>query len=431
MNQVASFTNWTASRTLHSIGTNHKSEPLPFQGWKKFKEAFAPELIHRAVAESQIEVSRILDPFGGSGTTSLAAQFLGIHPTTVEINPFLADLTEAKLTHYDLPSLKTDIAAIIQSVGAMRFDEVTPLDVAPMDARWLPPTFVEPGVNNRWLFSSSLYMFLAGILTKASKLQNPANSRLARVVIGGTLVDLSNARVSGKGRRYRSSWNSRQATVDHAARVITLALKSALADVNNHSERACQTYDVIRGDARVALNDLDAVDLCVFSPPYPNSSDYTDVYNIELWMLGYLTSMEQNRSLRSSTLSSHVQVKRVYSPAPSTSVTLQATLRNLECARGNLWSADIPKMIGSYFAEMSSILSSVQSALRENGQAWLVVGDSRYASIDVPVALILREMAGALGFTVVTHEPFRSMRSSPQQGGAMDLAETLIVLQRD
>ena len=59
------------------------------------------ELMARAVAESTIPVQRCLDPFGGSGTTALACQFLGTEPITIEVNPFLADLIEAKLTDYD------------------------------------------------------------------------------------------------------------------------------------------------------------------------------------------------------------------------------------------------------------------------------------------------------------------------------------------
>lgn len=53
-------------------------------------------------------------------------------------------------------------------------------------------------------------------------------------------------------------------------------------------------------------------DLAVFSPPYPNSFDYTDVYNIELWTLGYIRDAASNQRLRSATLSSHVQIGRKF-----------------------------------------------------------------------------------------------------------------------
>ena len=91
----AGFDEWTQGRALRSIGTNHGATPLAFQHWHKFKEAFAPEIVHAAVERSGIPVETVLDPFGGSGTTALASQFLGRHPVTSEVNPYLADVIEA------------------------------------------------------------------------------------------------------------------------------------------------------------------------------------------------------------------------------------------------------------------------------------------------------------------------------------------------
>ena len=93
-----SFYDWTKRRNLVSMGTNAGADVLPFQTWYHFKESFTPEIVARAMDESSIVVKRCLDPCGGSGTSALASQFLGVHPITIEVNPFLADLTEAKLT---------------------------------------------------------------------------------------------------------------------------------------------------------------------------------------------------------------------------------------------------------------------------------------------------------------------------------------------
>jgi hypothetical protein len=99
------FDRWTGSRNLHALCTNAGSELLAFQNWRRFKEAFAPELVKRAILECGRPVQRCLDPFAGSGTTALACQFLGILPITIEVNPYLADLTEAKISTYDAASL--------------------------------------------------------------------------------------------------------------------------------------------------------------------------------------------------------------------------------------------------------------------------------------------------------------------------------------
>ena len=82
------FRDWTGNRSIPSIGTNAGCSPLPFQRWRRFKEAFAPEIVERALAETPGTVRHIADPFGGSGTTALAAQFLGIKPTIIEVKSF-------------------------------------------------------------------------------------------------------------------------------------------------------------------------------------------------------------------------------------------------------------------------------------------------------------------------------------------------------
>ena len=427
MPENVSFSEWTADRRLHSIGTNFGSDVLPFQGWQKFKEAFAPELILRAIDESSRQVHTLLDPFGGSGTSALAAQFAGVSPITAEVNPYLCDLIEAKLSTYNVQTLERDVADMVRRIERL----VRPDSHNSSFQQWLPSTFVEPGVNGRWIFSSSLAGYISAVLSASNDVEDETNRRLIRVVIGGTLVGLSNVRVSGKGRRYRSNWNSREKTAADASAVFCEALRAAVSDVIAYGSRPNPSYRLLRGDARETLNSVSDIDLAVFSPPYPNSFDYTDVYNVELWILGYLANMDENRELRASTLSSHVQIKREVQAKPKGSKLLDGTIEELSENRAAMWNRNIPEMVTGYFADMTSILSGVRNCLNPDGELWMVVGDSRYAGIDVPVGDILGELAAANSFDILKCEPFRSMRSSPQQGGRRELAESLVVLRRD
>jgi hypothetical protein len=47
------------------------------------------------------------------------------------------------------------------------------------------------------------------------------------------------------------------------------------------------------------------VDLIVTSPPYPNNIDYNEVYKLELWLLGFVTSADGFLGLRRQTFRSH------------------------------------------------------------------------------------------------------------------------------
>ncbi|HSD16067.1 MAG TPA: hypothetical protein VLC71_02250 [Thermomonas sp.] len=418
-----SFESWTRQRHLVSIGSNAGAEPLPFQGWHHFKEAFAPEVVARAVRQSERPIASCLDPFGGSGTTALACQFLGVAPTTIEVNPYLADLTEAKLCAYDVDDLALDFSRILRATSG-RTGSV---------ARFanLPPTFIERASSERWIFDRVVAKRLGAYLDAIDALNRPHHRRLFRVLLGGMLIAVSNVVVNGKGRRYRRAWAERciqPSTVDHLFRQ---RCQAAIAEIHEHRYRRYRGYTLLRGDCLTQIEASAPIDLSVFSPPYPNSFDYTDVYNVELWILGYLDGSESNHSLRKATLCSHVQIKRDFQPAPAGSLRLSRALGRLRRERDSLWSRWIPDMVGHYFHDMCGVLRTLEQRLTSEGEVWAIVGDSRYAGVQVPVARILGDLAPNLGYRVVNIEPFRSMRASAQQGGQHQLDESLLVLRKE
>lgn len=418
-----SFDDWVMSREIMCWGTNAGTESIAFQRWRHFKEAFAPELIRRAVAESPIPVHSCLDPFGGSGTTALACQFLGIHPKTVEVNPYLADLIEAKLRQYDPIELSTDFGSVVSNSYRL-----TP-DIQSLSEN-MPKTFFEPGDKGRWIFNTKIAERISCLLQSILGLENSSHRQLFNALLGGVLVDASNAIVNGKGRRYRNNWQSRIVPPNYLDDLFQNSVKSAIGDITQYGERLCKTYSITRGDSRELTAEVGAFDLCVFSPPYPNSFDYTDVYNVELWVLGHLKSKESNRELRNKTLSSHVQILRGYAEEPRTSDTLLDAIKELRDVRAKLWNVNIPEMVGGYFSDLLKVIDSVRENLSSHGTMWMVVGDSKYAGVIIPTAKILNELLLSRGWLLIKNEPFRSMRVSPQQGGQLGLDETLVVYQK-
>lgn len=418
-----SFESWTRKRNIVSIGTNAGAEKLPFQGWHHFKEAFAPEIVARAASESGRPVQTCIDPFGGSGTTALACQFLGIAPTTIEVNPYLADLIEAKLQSYDADDLALDLSRIVRATSRRRgrLERFS----------GLPATFIESEGLERWVFNSTIAERIACHLDAIEELARPHHQRLFRTLLGGMLIAVSNVVVNGKGRRYRGNWRARELPSNRVDELFQSRAQNAIAEIHQYRFRRHCGYTLLRGDCLTQIPQAPGADIAIFSPPYPNSFDYTDVYNVELWMLGYLHSQDSNRLLRTSTLCSHVQIKRDFAPPPTGSRRLNLALGKLRKVRTELWSPWIPDMVGGYFHDIQNVLSSLYSKLNARGEVWAVVGDSRYAGIRIPVAAILADLAPVLGYHVLKLEPFRSMRSSAQQGGRRELHETLLVLQKN
>ena len=414
------FHDWTQGRVVPSLGTNAGAVRLPFQTWHRFKEAFAPELVERAVRESPIPVRHLLDPFGGSGTSALSAQFLGVASTSIEVNPFLADVIRAKTVRYDSSALVRDLGLVVRRVRRRRggLDRFATC----------PQTFVEPGHKGRYLFSAGVAERLASLLDAIEALETETHRRLFRVLLGGILASVSNVLVSGKGRRYRRDWQSRPVAPESVDAAFVESTSRAIQEIHAHDHRPAVSVQIVNRDSRVAIADCATADLVLFSPPYPNSFDYTDVYNLELWMLGYLGASTDNQRLRRATLSSHVQIKREFATVPKGSRRLARVMNLLQNHRDALWCPWIPEMVGGYFADMGRILSGCAERLQAGGQVWMVVGNSQYAGISIAVDRILMDLAPQWGLRSVSREPFRSMRASAQQGGRADLAETLVIL---
>lgn len=421
---AAYLSSWLSMSKADLPGTsNQPSHSMPFQRWFKFKEAYAPSFVVDIIKSLPYKPKTCLDPFGGSGTTALCCQFLGITPTTIEVNPFMADLIEAKLTKYDLVKLRLAFRTVSRR-AKRKYNELSHEDLLSN----APPTFIEPGINDRWIFSAHTAKCIFALRNEIDLIEDIKISRLLRVLLGCHLVENSNVVVNGKGRRYRSGWKLRPVSIDAIFAAFDQACSDAISDLAAFQNRPVTTYHLLRGDARKVANQCGSVDFIMTSPPYPNSFDYTDIYNVELWTLGYLNSSEDNLSLRRKTLRSHVQIADYGKVSALQSRKLNKTYKDLAENREGLWSNRIPEMICHYFQDMKLVLTECKKALALGGKMVLTVGNSRYAGILVDVPGILSEIAPSLGFSVDKTDAVRSMRSSAQQGGNKDLAESLVWL---
>jgi len=414
--------NWLESYAEAApTSSNQGTINIPFQRWFHFKEAFSPKFVADTLGSLPYSVGRCLDPFGGSGTTAVTCRMLGISSDVVEVNPFLADLIEAKLTPVRSASFCAAYDSLLSSL------KIDPDDRLPIDG--MPTTLCEPGMNGRFVFASEIYSTIRALVRTLYQME-PDYARLLKVLLGSVLVANSNVTINGKGRRYRSGWQTRRRSVTDLISSLDKAVDKAAADLTLYSGLRQGRHIVHRGDARNALAGVENADVAIFSPPYPNSFDYTDVYNLELWMLGYLNSRPDNRVLRNQTLRSHVQTKWQETQPQAVSEALNATLDALCRARADLWNPRIPEMIGFYFDDLAVIFAQLRRILSPGHHAVVAIGDSQYGGIHVDVASILVECLRPLGFRLTERGAIRSMRNSSQHGGAFELSEHCLVFER-
>lgn len=402
--------------------SNQGTENVPFQRWFKFKEAFSPKFVADTFNSRPYQVSRCVDPFGGSGTSAVTARMLGIRSVTCEVNPFLADLISAKLKRVNAGEFQQNVLNILDKLTMVAGDFALP--------DGYPPTLTEPGTNGRYIFDSDTFGTIRGLLRSASNLPD-AELRLVKVIVGSVLIENSNVRISGKGRRYRTNWQERVGSGHQFLESFRNAFDMVVDDLTKFRSIPKGDHRVMLGDARSMLSRVRSADIAIFSPPYPNSFDYTDVYNVELWMLDYLTSSQENFLLRQSTLRSHVQTKwQNVNSIDLCSNELRFALEALKDNEKGLWDKNIPNMISAYFIDLYKIFVELRRILPHKHDAVVAIGDSRYAGVLIDISKILPQIVAPLGFEVESKSAIRTMRCSPQHGGKFDLLEHCLVFRK-
>lgn len=402
---------------------------LPRHRWYEFKEGFSENLIRQAVDEVSSSRNKhnpkLLDPFSGSGTTLVTSGHLGLSGTGIEVNPFLAFAAKAKCASGRWQTNEFE-NLVNTALHNSRHETPSPLEGL--------STFTEKNGLDKWLFNRSV---LRGYTSLDHALKNTGQYQLPlRLALIASLMECCNARKDGKCLRYKKDWQTKGMNSIDLRETFRAKASSIIQDLVEHKFKA-SGLNVIEGDTRSKLKRLKAqtYDLVVTSPPYLNSFDYSDVYRPELFAGGFATSNEELRGIRLKTLRSHVQVN--WEPSVEVcSMMLPPILAQMKERDDKLWNVRLIDMVQSYFSDMNEVLKECGRLVRPKGQAWIVVSTSAYAGIEIPVDLILADIACKNGWVLRGVNVLRNIRCSSQHwdniesGSKSTLRESLIILQK-
>ena len=264
---------------------------------------------------------------------------------------------------------------------------------------------------------------------QAGAIRNPLQLALL-----ATLLDCSNAKRDGKCLRYKNGWADAQMGSDELRSRFREKGLRVIEDLSA-GEFDDRNIQVVTGDCRLALSRMasDSFDIWITSPPYLNSFDYSDVYRPELFAAAFVRTNDELRRIREKTLCSHVQIKRKFTEEISSAILEPV----LEAIVGQpLWSRYLPGMIRTYFADLALVCRQVYPLVRRGGKAWLVVSTSAYAGVEVPVDLILADVASKAGWKLRGIYVLRQLRAAGQywgkfgKGSRPPLRESLLVLEK-
>lgn len=384
------------------------SESLARHRWYFFKEAFSPDIVNHAIESASLERgSVVFDPFSGSGTTPVAAALSGFRGVGIEVNPFLQFVSETKARLGTSKSFKAGIEKAL--VGAKNGAE-SPLE----QFSTFSSGASEGKKRGKWLFNRPVLRSFEGAWQSTKRLQGTERS-FVRLCLIGAALDAANAAKDGKCLRYKPDWQDLKLGRRDFINALHRRANLIIEDLDEECA-ARLNVKITLGDSR-RFGEMDSFDLCVTSPPYLNSFDYTDVYRPELFLGGFISSMEDLRSLRLATVRSHVQTKwsdpkqsdfgKNYTEALS---ELEVATDNLEEDDGKLWNKRIPLMIQAYFEDMSLVLKRLKKRSKPHASVWLVVSTSSYAGVEIPVDLIIADIAVKSGWFLREVQVLRHLR---------------------
>jgi len=415
---------WTNTYTRDCSPNFSENLELARHRWYGFKEGFSSSLVKRAIVDTRQDentVLSVLDPFSGSGTTPLTALENGCKAQAIEVNPFLSFVGVTKC----ITKTKTS-AYLIEKMNLLL--EETPLEISsPLEG---VSTF-SPGQNkSKWLFNSSVLRGYQSLLEKIEAIENNDDQRVFLLALYTSAMKCCNARKDGKCLRYKKGWellgyNSstlREEFVNNCLKMIEDLERVPLLNCEIESSNT---------DSRTALKEAssNSIDLVVFSPPYLNSFDYSDIYRPELFLANYVGSNEELRVLREKTLRSHVQYSWKQHDIPD-SLWVKNIVSLLEKRRENLWDKLIPEMVGSYFYDMESIFRELYRIAKNGSGLWFVVSTSAYAEVEIAVDLILADLATQQGWELMSINALRKLRSSSQSSKGIRLRESLVICRK-
>ncbi len=386
----------SSSRAITFRGNLSRSR----HGWIRLTPAYSVELVERLVL-SLPRRSRVLDPFCGSGTTLLTCSERGLACTTIDLNPFLVWLANAKAAHYDPRDCEralrlTSRMARAAEAGSERDPWVPP--IANIERWWNAPTRVALGRAFATLKRSRDSVPTKTLATLAFCRALIAS---ASVSFGHQSMSFSN-RGSHKATQVSSLLEAAALTLDETARSrLERPQTRALVGDARHLQRA------------VTRRRFDAV---VTSPPYCNRMSYIRELRPYMYWLGHLDLPSSAGELDWQAIggtwgvaTSRLNRWRPTAAALDDSRELSAILGAIQ-TRSELLS----RYVHRYFSDMREHLHSLWRVLSPGATVHYVIGNSKFYDVLLPTERLLAQQLREVGFAEVGLETLRTRTSKTE-----------------
>lgn len=258
--------------------TKHVHRLHPYLG------KFIPQLVETFLKKYFKKGNFILDPFGGSGTTLVEANILGIHSAAIELSSFNALIETVKTRKYDIPKVEYEILDCLKKTKS--FSKQLSERHHP---QLIEDTFknftIESEYLNTWFAERSLHeiLFYRSIITEYEN-QDVLKVILSRSARSCRLIshfDLARPKEPIKGKYWCLKHSRMCEPIQEALKFINRYSLDTITRLKEFDKlRTKAKVQVFQGDGRtIELSTRLKFDGIFTSPPYVGMIDYHDQHN--------------------------------------------------------------------------------------------------------------------------------------------------------
>ena len=388
----------------------------PFAQWYPYLEGYSTQFVESILQRYAPNAQTVLDPFAGTGTTVFTASHFNKTAYFCEINPVLQFMSLTKIRVRRLkPSQRSALARTLAQV------KVSLKELEKYSQNYaLHQAYVET-FGDSLFFDDFVYDQVLRIRTWIDDvaLENPILADLITVATLSALVPASRMKRSGDLRYKTEKELERQIVplVEEICQNIDQMVHDIQNDIDGLRTEPLLICENARSLGNISSLSIDAV---ITSPPYVNGTNYFRNTKIELWFLRCLKEKKDLTRFREASLTSGINDVTVSKTPTQSHPDVQKIVSKLE---QNAYDSRIPRMIASYFSEITEVFQSIRPHLTPEATIAIDIGDSCYAGTHVPVDELLSACLQELGFV---QEDSVTLRRRKSRGGML-LKQSLLV----
>lgn len=364
-------------------------------GWYPYVEGFSANYISNIL--EKFKPANVYDPFGGSGTTCLAASKFGIASYYSEINPFMAFVTETKVNGSNwarshLKEFREVCLDFIARISDYDFDHQAKIvDLSSYNCAFPNRDFFE-------LKDIQELLCARNIASQYVSAHKYARDLLVLACASNTVRSSNMTRRADLRRRRPDEYKNR---IVNVREFIAGSVQRMLEDVTAMQGESIPTFKVSENAMSIPDDFEGKFDFALTSPPYLNGTNYFRNTKIELWLAGFISSEGELSAFNKQAITAGINNVTKNKPEDLKFPSVELVVEQLFEAASD---SRIPRLVRHYFSDMYKMFVEVLKGLRPGAKFVLDIGDSKFYGVHVKTDLLLIDVALSAGFEVYSEE---------------------------